>query len=332
MRMNNKTINSTFDESDIHWKKLGLVYDASKHIQDWAQHSALTPTPFIRSNGDIRVFAGFRDANGISRIGYVDIDAADPTKILAVSKRPVLDIGREGCFDDNGVILGDIVKHGGKLYLFYVGFQLVSRVKFLAFTGLAVSDDDGDSFKRVTDSPILDRHQGENYFAAVHTAFIENDVWKLWYGAGDAWQVINGNIFPSYGVHFVETANLLNVPYQRYICLTPSENQYRIGRPRVYRTREGYIMHFTAGTLSGEYFPGIAHSSDGIHWNRGQSDFPITLSGDGWDSRHLSYPAILALEDKVLLFYNGNDMGRDGFGVAECRTEECIYLYRYTGK
>jgi hypothetical protein len=45
----------------------------------------------------------------------------------------------------------------------------------------------------------------------------------------------------------------------------------------------------------------------------------LALSGDGWDSRHLSYPAVLPLQGKLLVFYNGNEMGRDGFGVAECR-------------
>lgn len=315
------------DNPNIGWKKLGLVYDASKHIKDWAQHSALTPTPIVRSTGEIRVFSGFRDGAGVSRIGFVDLDPSDPTKILAISERPVLDVGREGCFDDNGVILGDVVRHDERLYLFYVGFQLVSRVKFLAFTGLAISDDDGDSFKRVVDSPILDRHPGENYIAAVHTALFEDGVWKLWYGAGDSWQVINGKPFPSYGVHFVQTADLMNVPYQRHVCLAPSAREYRIGRPRIYRNLQGYVMHFTAGTLSGDYYPGIAYSSDGIHWNRELANFPVTLSDDGWDSRHLSYPTALRLGDKVLMFYNGNDMGRDGFGVAECRDQDCIDLF-----
>jgi hypothetical protein len=311
----------------VEWKKLGLVYDASKHIQDWAQHSALTPTPFLRSSGEIRVFAAFRDGEGVGRIGYVDLDPTDPTKIIAISKKPVLDIGREGCFDDNGVILGDVVRHDEKVYLFYVGFQHVSRVKFLAFTGLAISEDDGESFQRVVDSPILDRHPGENYFAAVHTALYEDGHWKLWYGAGDAWVVINGKSFPSYGVHFVKAPDLIRLPDQRQVCVAPSAIEYRIGRPRVYRTLQGYLMHFTAGTLTGDYFPGIAFSSDGVDWKREFGKFPVTLSDSGWDSHHLSYPSILPMEDKALMFYNGNDMGRDGFGVAECRDKNFIDLF-----
>ena len=308
------------------WQKLGLVYDASKHITDWAKHSALTPTPLLLRNGLVRVFAGFRDDAGVSRIGYADIDPARPQEVVNVSKRPALDTGRPGCFDDNGVILGDVVRHAGKLYMFYVGFQMVAQVKFLAFTGLAISEDEGEHFQRISEAPILDRHEGELYFAAVHSAHFENGRWRLWCGAGDAWLTINGTPYPSYGVHYVETADLLNIPAKRTVCLAPSDVEYRIGRPRVYRTGEGYLMQFTAGTTAGSYLPGQAHSRDGIEWVRDGKVFDIGLSAQGWDSKHLSYTAMLALPDRVLMFYNGNAMGRDGFGVAMNQNEEVVNL------
>jgi hypothetical protein len=55
---------------------------------------------------------------------------------------------------------------------------------------------------------------------------------------------------------------------------------------------------------------------DGLHWTREDQAFELALSPDGWDSRHLCYPAFLTVGAKEYLFYNGNDMGRDGFGVA----------------
>ena len=76
-------------------------------------------------------------------------------------------------------------------------------------------------------------------------------------------------------------------------------------------------MHFTAGTLSGNYYPGIAISLDGKNWQRDSKKFYLPLSVSGWDSRHISYPVSLSLPDRTLIFYNGNDMGINGFGVAE---------------
>jgi hypothetical protein len=300
------------------WTKKGLVFDTARQgVGGWMRHSALTPTPY-RLDGDlIRVYAGFRDADGISRIGYVDVRADDPAAVVRVSAEPVLDIGRGGCFDDNGVILGDIVDAPGGLYMFYVGFQRVAKAKFLAFTGLAVSRDGRDSFRRVQETPILDRAPGRSTIGAVHSVMYENGHWRLWYAVGDDWENIGGQPFPRYHVRYAEADDLTAIPRSDQVCLRPHGSEYRIGRPRVYRLDGSYVMYFTRGNLGGEYFPGLACSADGITWERRDEMLGIALSAEGWDSRTLCYPALIRQRDKLLMFYNGNDMGVDGFGVAE---------------
>lgn len=298
------------------FRKLGLVYDANCHRSDWAQSSALTPTPLLHPNGHIRVFAGFRDAEGVSRIGYVDLDAADPTKILNVSREPVLDVGRNGCFDDNGMILGDVAIANGKLHMFYVGFQLVAKAKFLAFTGVAISDDWGKSFIRLSEAPIIDRAPGQTTIGAVHTAWHENGRWRLWYARGNGWERIDGRDYPRYEICHIEGDDLLALPRNGKLCIQPVLPEYRIGRPRVYRRDGDYVMYYTKGTVSGDYFPGRAVSSDGLVWTRQDVQFELFLSPSGWDSRHLCYPAFLEVDGREYIFYNGNDMGKDGFGVA----------------
>ena len=173
------------------WEKLGLVYSANNFRSDWRWSSALTPTPFVRMCGVTRVFAGFRDQLGVSRIGYVDLDETC-TRIARISEKPVLDVGTPGCFDDNGVILGDVLRIGDRVYMFYVGFQLVKNVKFLAFSGLAVSVDDGDTFTRLTQTPFLDRRQDEIYIGAIHSVLPEDHQIRIWYAAGNGWQRIDG--------------------------------------------------------------------------------------------------------------------------------------------
>jgi predicted GH43/DUF377 family glycosyl hydrolase len=280
-------------------------------------HSALTPTPYRIDDELIRVYAGFRDADGVSRIGYVDVQADNPSSIVRVSAEPVLDIGRGGCFDDNGVILGDVVDAPGGLHLFYVGFQRVAKAKFLAFTGLAVSTDGGDHFQRVQETPILDRAPGRSTIGAVHSVVHENGRWRIWYAVGDDWETIGGCPFPRYHIRYVESDDLGAIPRKDHVCLLPRGNEYRIGRPRVYRFDGKYVMYFTRGNLTGEYFPGVACSDDGIGWERCDEEFGMTLSSSGWDSRVICYPALIRQGDKLLMFYNGNDMGLDGFGVAE---------------
>jgi hypothetical protein len=300
------------------WTKRGLVFEPARHgVGGWMCHSALTPTPYRLDEDTIRVYAGFRDSEGVSRIGYVDVRADDPTAIVGVSTEPALDIGRGGCFDDNGMILGDVIDAPGGLHMFYVGFQRVAKAKFLAFTGLAVSVDGGRHFERVQETPLLDRAPGRSTIAAVHSVVRENGRWRLWYAVGDDWEDIRGQPYPRYHIRYVETDDLAAIPREDRVCLLPRGNEYRIGRPRVYRFDGEYVMYFTRGTVTGEYFPGVAYSDDGVHWGRRDSQLGIELSGSGWDSRTLCYPALIRQREKLLMFYNGNDMGVDGFGVAE---------------
>lgn len=97
----------------------------------------------------IRIWGGVRDASGISRIKYIDVAEDDPGCVKAIAQHVALDIGAPGCFDDNGMILGDVIRVGEKLYMYYVGFQHVQKVKFMAFSGLAISDGDGANLSSI---------------------------------------------------------------------------------------------------------------------------------------------------------------------------------------
>ncbi len=101
------------------------------------------------------------------------------------------------------------------------------------------------------------------------------------------------------------------------MCVDVEGLEYRIGRPRVFMRENKFFMHYTRGTTDGQYFPGLAESIDGVNWSRVDSQLGIELSQSGWDSKHICYPSLISLRNKTYCFYNGNDMGRDGFGYAE---------------
>lgn len=299
------------------WKKLGLIFD-NKNLPSWASHSALTPTPIQLNEDIIRVYAGFRDSEGVSRIGFVDLDADHPHKIIKVSKKPALDIGRNGCFDDNGVILGDVCHRDGQFFMYYVGFQLVKKAKFLAFTGLAISED-GESFVRYSETPIMDRINGGGaLIRAIHSIRKEKEGWRAWYAMGESWQTIHDKQYPKYDIWTIESKNGIDFFGKGTQCITCEGEEYRIGRPSVYQIENQYIMLYTKGSIDGQdYFPGIALSSDGIHWQRTDDRLGIQLGPQDYDSQHLCYPRLLKSNQKYYAFYNGNHMGHEGFAMAE---------------
>ena len=299
------------------WKKMGIVFQ-QKGLGGWRDNSALTPTPILLNSQTIRVYAGFRDKDGVSRIGYVDLDANDPTKVKSIAEQPVLDIGHPGCFDDNGVILGDLVKYKDKVLMYYVGFQLVKKVKFLAFSGLATSTDNGESFHRVMDCPIMDRAPNKNSIRAIHSVIWDDNIWKIWYAAGNEWQIINNTKYPKYNIWYTESADGVHFNNHSTLCINTEGDEYRIGRPSVFKKQEQYYMFYTKGGTSGkDYFPGLATSMDGKIWQRQDDKFGMNLSKNDFDSTHLCYPRLIKVKDKIYCIYNGNNMGVEGFGVAE---------------
>jgi len=301
------------------WKKRGLIYEPP-FDGSWRDNSALTPTAFLLNEDIIRVYSSFRDKDGVGRIGFVDVNANQPSEVIKISDEPILDIGEKGMFDDRGVILGDIIRVNDAIYMYYVGFQFVKNVKFLAYTGLAISYDNGDTFKRYSKTPVLERNDEALYIRAIHSVLYENNKFKIWYAAGNGWENINGVDYPQYDISYIESDDGITFYEDSIKCIknNPQNLEYRIGRPRVYKNSEGYIMNFTYGTTDGRYIAGQASSVDGIKWHRNDQKFGIALSKSGWDSKHLSYPSIMnSCNNKTYMFYNGNDMGLKGFGYAE---------------
>ena len=299
----------------MQWEKLGLVYGPDGSLP-WAQNSMLTPTPVILEQGLIRVYAGMRDDKGVSRIGWVDLSADDPTKVERVCQRPALDVGRPGCFDDNGVILGDVVFHDQALLMYYVGFQLAAGVKFLAFTGLASSQDGGYTFTRIQETPVVDRRPHALFVHAVHSVLHEDGEWRAWGAAGSEFVQLEGSPYPAYNTCVLRGRSPQDLAGTGTPCMPLQGDEYRLGRPRVYRAPFGYRMLFTVGTRGGSYLPGYAESADGETWVRRDDELGLLPSEEGWDAQTLCYPSLFEAHGSTFVVYNGNAMGRDGFGLA----------------
>lgn len=298
------------------WNKRGFIYCPTGK-NGWDNNSFMTPVPLIVAQERIRIYGGIRDPEGRSRIGYLDVDANDPSKILYVHNNPVIELGKPGTFDDNGMILGSIIKVLDEIRMYYVGFQLVKNVKFLAFSGLAISTDGGDSFFRYSDTAVLDRYKDEIYIRAIHTVIREDEIYKIWYSTGNSWQNINGKDYPVYHIKYSESADGFNISNDTHECINVEGDEYRIGRPTVFKHNSLYKMFYTRDTLQKEYSPGYAESINGIVWRRNDRQMGLLRSSSGWDSEMVCYPVPLFYKNKCYIFYNGNNMGMSGFGYAE---------------
>jgi len=300
----------------MRWTKLGLIWGPDgRHA--WARHSALQPTAIVLRPGEIRVFVGLRDEQGVGRVGYVDLDADNPTRVIRESRAPVLDVGVAGTFDDRGVIPTAVVKRQDGLYLYYAGYQLSSRVRFMVFTGLAVSHDDGETFVRCQQVPVTERTNDERCFRVVHSIIEERGVWRTWYGAGSAFIDFEGRTLPVYDIRYMESPDGFVFPGTGRLAVPlGSPDEYRVGRPYVVKHGDHYVMFFGAATPRENYRLAYAESADGLTWRRNDAALNWPSEPGSWDSEMAAYPCLVAHNDRHYLFYNGNDFGRRGFGCA----------------
>jgi hypothetical protein len=261
------------------------------------------------------VYFSGRDEKGRARIGYFEIDVRAPKAILRVSERPVLGLGSLGAFDDAGVTSSCLVSHQGRLYQYYTGWTRGVTVPFYLFVGLAVSEDGGETFARLSDAPILDRTEGEPYLTASPWVLIEDGLWRMWYVAGSGWREEEGIPKHSYHIRYAESRDGLKWGRPGVVCIDySSPEEHAFARPCVIRDGDRYRMWYAC--RGARYRIGYAESRDGIRWGRRDRDAGIDVSTSGWDSEMIEYPCVFDHDRRRYMLYNGNDYGRTGIGLA----------------
>lgn len=253
----------------MRWKKLGLVYGPDGSMP-WAKSHAMIPTPMHLNKSVIRVFVTFCDKQGIGRPGYVDVSANDPLKVLKVAEEPLLDIGQPGSFDENGVLACSLVPlNDSRVFMYYVGFELGTKIRYRLLTGLAISCDGGETFERYSAAPILERTAAELLFRGGPYCLYDNACFRLWYVAGSTWTVLDGKTMPVYDIRYMESENGIDWPKQGETVIPITEaDEHGFGRPYVISKRGGgYQMFYSVRRRSlNAYRLGYAESDDGRVW------------------------------------------------------------------
>lgn len=301
---------------DIKRKNLIYVPDGSLW---WARTHAMTPTIDIQ-NDRIRVYFSSLDDNMIGRIGFVDLDKNNPENVLFISQKPIFDIGADGTFDDNGVIPSSIITYQNRKYLYYYGFQLIRKqVRFLILTGLATSNNGGNTFERNNSVPLLERNKEDVFIRSLPNVIYEDNIFKMWYNGVNQWTNIKSKVLPIGNIRYIESNLHDNFSQSKVInCLEPQSHEFSLSRPYVFRHNGIYKMLFSCRQReSDKYKLGYAESKDGRVWDRIDEILKVSEPSGNWDSEAICYTSLVSVNDKNYLFYNGNQFGYTGFGYAE---------------
>ncbi|HEX8475884.1 MAG TPA: hypothetical protein VF666_17795 [Pyrinomonadaceae bacterium] len=306
----------------MRWEKKGLIFSAANQYE-WMSHHACVPVADKVNDEILRIYFGPRDTEGRTTTTFIEVEADNPSNVLYVHDRPVLGLGKLGCFDDSGAMPSSIVNHGGKKYLFYIGWNRGVTVPYRNSVGLAVSEDGGITFRRAFDGPVVDRTRFEPYFCASPFAMLDGEMWKLWYASSTGFVVVDGKPEPVYQIKYAESRDGADWMRHNTTCIEYTFEGEANARPCVLKDGGVYRMwycyrgsrHYRTDKAQ-SYRLGYAESTDGIHWTRKDDEVGIERSEDGWDSMMMEYPFVYEHRGRKYMLYNGNGFGETGFGYA----------------
>lgn len=313
----------------MQWKKLGQVLELTVHGNgSWMVEQA--QNPFVVNHEDfVRVYfntRGLRDADGksISGAGFVDLDKQDLFKIIRVSDQKIVETGGMGDFDQFGVMAGLVHPFRGNHYLYYVGWTRMQAVPYNWAIGLAISENGGETFKKIGPGPVIGATYNEPYLQAGCSCIVEKDgLLNLFYTSGVKWIETSGK--PESMYQIMKATSEDGIHWKRNgipIIGSVIEDEAQASPTIVFENGKWHMLFSYRHTVDFRnkergYRIGYAWSDDFENWHRDDEKVNFSVSESGWDSEMVCYPHLARINGKIYLFYCGNDFGKYGFGIAE---------------
>lgn len=313
------------------WRKLGKIFDPTQFkLPHGCMGFAQSPQVIIFEDF-ARIYFSTRSldsSNGqyLSHIAFVDMKK-NFRDIIAVSGHTVIELGKLGCFDEHGIFPMNVVRHGDLIYGYTSGVNRRVSVPADGAIGLAISRDDGYTFQRLGDGPVLAPSLHEPCIVVDPFVKVCGDTFHMWYVFGLGWKCFAPDAAPDRiykighatsrdGVHWTKeearqiiesrlgadecqalpTVIDIDGRYHMFFCYRQSFD-FRTNRDRAYRI-------------------GHAWSDDLFDWVRDDDSLALDVSEGDWDSDMQCYPHVFECDGRIYMLYNGNAFGRYGFGLA----------------
>lgn len=307
----------------MEWIKMGIIEGLLENI-GWAKSHAQVPTLLLKEDR-VRLYFATRPQQNMTLTTFCDLDLNDLTRIIYIHDKPVLELGSPGTFDQHGIMPSSIIEKDGKTYLYYSGWCRSVGVPYNNYTGLAVSEDGGMTFKKAFQGPVLDRTVVELYSATSPCVHFDGK-WHMWYCSGTHWHQIEGKQEHTYDLKYADSEDGLKWRQYNRAVIRQKDPFEAITKPTVINLDGTYHMWYCyRGTInfrgSGDaaYKIGYAVSDDMVDWKRKDTEAGISVSESGWDDTMIAYPAVIKVNNEHYLFYNGNSFGKEGVGIAKLK-------------
>lgn len=293
---------------DKQWERMGKIF-----------HEHRAQVPVVDTYETVyRIYYSTRNTDGKSIPMFIDVDRNVPSNIVTPPTKLNISLGSPGLFDWAGIMPTEIVTYNGNKYLYYIAWSLRKDVSYHNSVGLAISTDGGNTWEKFSTGPVFSTSYKEPGYIGTVGILIENDIWKMWYLSCQSWE--NGE--PIYDIKYAISSNGIDWNPTGMTAIHLEKNEGGISAARVKKIDDIYHMWFSVRDKEGyrddinkSYRIKKAISYDGIKWERVNS-IDLDISSNEWENKMVCYPYIIHEEDKLLMFYNGNEFGKTGVGYA----------------
>ncbi len=313
------------------WEKLGRIFDPTAHkLPHNCKLFAQAPQALVLRDR-VRIYFTSREMEAstgkyLGHVVFVDMNKTFDT-ILQISQHQVLGLGKLGTFDEHGIFPMNVVPVGDAVYGFTSGVNRRVSVPADGSIGLAVSYDQGYTFERLSDGPVLAASLKEPCLIVDPFVKIVDGVFHMWYVFGLRWKKFEEDESPGriYKLGHATSKDGIEWTKEEGRQILPN----RLGEdecqalPTVIDFDGSFHMFFCYRQASDfrknaqrSYRIGYAHSTDLFNWIRDDTQLPLEASVEGWDSNMMCYPHTFHCDGKIYMLYNGNEFGKYGFGLA----------------
>ena len=313
------------------WHKLGKIFDPTQYaLPNGCKEFAKSPQVLLVGEV-VRIYfsACARDASGkyLSHVVFVDM-GRNLREVLRVSTHTVVPLGQLGCFDEHGIFPMNVLRHGDAIYGYTSGWSRRVSVSVETAIGLVISRDNGFTFQRMGEGPVLASSLREPCLVVDGFVRFFNGAFHMWYIFGTGWKTYSPDAPPdrTYKIgHAVSGDGIAWEKEEARQCIPDKlgleESQ---ALPTVVQIDGRYHLFFCyresfdfRRNKARGYRIGHAWSDNLQDWTRDDDHPRLEGTPGDWDADMQCYPHAFELDGKFYLLYNGNEFGRYGFGLAE---------------